>query len=125
MSEPTVDVVIVSYRSRDLLGRCLESLREHPAPAGMTVTVVDNASGDGTADYVAAGVVDHGHGHPGRCRVLAQRLQAAPEQIARAVGDDDHVYGRLAHRVGTLVPAGEGKGPSAAQRRLASSRKAE
>ena len=54
MSEPTVDVVIVSYRSRDLLGRCLESLREHPAPAGMTVTVVDNASGDGTADYIAA-----------------------------------------------------------------------
>jgi GT2 family glycosyltransferase len=54
MSEPDVDVVIVSYRSRELLGRCLDSLREHPAPAGMTVTVVDNASDDGTADYVAA-----------------------------------------------------------------------
>ena len=39
MSEPAVDVVIVSYRSRELLGRCLESLREHPAPAGMSVTV--------------------------------------------------------------------------------------
>jgi N-acetylglucosaminyl-diphospho-decaprenol L-rhamnosyltransferase len=53
MSEPAVDVVIVSYRSRDLLGRCLESLREHPAPGGMTVTVVDNGGGD-TVAYLAS-----------------------------------------------------------------------
>ncbi len=54
MSPPALDVVIVSYRSRELLGRCLESLHEHPAPGGMTVTVVDNASGDGTAEQVVA-----------------------------------------------------------------------
>jgi GT2 family glycosyltransferase len=53
VSPPAVDVVIVSYRSQDLLGRCLDSLRAHPAPGAMTVTVVDNASGDGTAEMVA------------------------------------------------------------------------
>ncbi len=52
MTDPTLDVVIVSYRSRELLARCLRSLAEHPAPGGMTVTVVDNASGDGTDEYL-------------------------------------------------------------------------
>ena len=54
MKSEALDVVIVSFRSRELLGRCLDSLREHPAPGGMTVTVVDNASGDGTAELVFA-----------------------------------------------------------------------
>ena len=48
-----VDVVIVSFRGADLLRRCLRSLRES-LPEGMaTVTVVDNASGDGTPEMVA------------------------------------------------------------------------
>ncbi len=53
MSPPLLDVVIVSFRSKELLGRCLQSLRENSLPGGMTVTVVDNASGDGTAEMVA------------------------------------------------------------------------
>jgi N-acetylglucosaminyl-diphospho-decaprenol L-rhamnosyltransferase len=44
--------VIVSYRCRELLRDCLRSLRDHPAGGGMTVRVVDNASGDGTAEMV-------------------------------------------------------------------------
>ncbi len=49
-----LDVVIVSFRGKELLRRCLASLDEH-APAPWTaVTVVDNASGDGTAEMVAA-----------------------------------------------------------------------
>jgi GT2 family glycosyltransferase len=47
-----VEVVIVSYRCRQLLRRCLHSLREHPPAGGLQTTVVDNASGDGTADVV-------------------------------------------------------------------------
>ena len=43
---------IVSYRSKGLLGECLRSLGEHPAGGGMTVRVVDNASGDETAEMV-------------------------------------------------------------------------
>jgi GT2 family glycosyltransferase len=45
-----LDVVIVSYRCRQLLRRCLQSLREYPPARGLRVTVVDNASGDGTAN---------------------------------------------------------------------------
>ena len=54
MSGPRLDVVIVSFRSKELLDRCLGSLRAHPPAGGLTVTVVDNASGDGTAEMVAA-----------------------------------------------------------------------
>jgi GT2 family glycosyltransferase len=53
VSEPALDVVIVAYRCEALLRDCLASLLEHPASAGMQIHVVDNASGDGTADVVA------------------------------------------------------------------------
>jgi N-acetylglucosaminyl-diphospho-decaprenol L-rhamnosyltransferase len=45
-----ISIVVVAWHSRDLLGRCLESLRAH-AP-GCQVVVVDNASGDGTVEWV-------------------------------------------------------------------------
>src|SRR2546422_7669364 len=35
-----------------MLRRCLDSLREHAPAGGLRITVVDNASGDGTADVV-------------------------------------------------------------------------
>jgi N-acetylglucosaminyl-diphospho-decaprenol L-rhamnosyltransferase len=47
-----LDVVIVSYRCGQLLRRCLQSVRDHAPARGVRVTVVDNASGDGTADVV-------------------------------------------------------------------------
>ena len=49
---PPLDAVIISYRCEELLRDCLGSLRDHPASGGMTVRVVDNASGDGTAEMV-------------------------------------------------------------------------
>ena len=53
MSEhPLLEAVIISYRCEELLRDCLGSLRDHPASGGMTVRVVDNASGDGTAEMV-------------------------------------------------------------------------
>ena len=49
-----VDVIIVSYDTRDDLLRCLRSLLE-PPPAGLaTVFVVDNASSDGSVAAVRA-----------------------------------------------------------------------
>lgn len=47
-----LDVVIVSYRCGPMVCECLQSLREHAPVDGLRVTVVDNASGDGTADVV-------------------------------------------------------------------------
>jgi N-acetylglucosaminyl-diphospho-decaprenol L-rhamnosyltransferase len=51
---PGLDVVIVSYRCRELLRGCLEALRAHPPSVPMSVVVVDNASADGTVEMVRA-----------------------------------------------------------------------
>jgi GT2 family glycosyltransferase len=53
-SSDGLDVVIVAYRSRELLRRCLESLRDHPPSAPMRVIVVDNDSRDGTSEMLAS-----------------------------------------------------------------------
>lgn len=47
----SVAVVVLNWNGRSDLGRCLRSLR---AVTGCTVVVVDNASEDGSADYVRA-----------------------------------------------------------------------
>jgi len=52
--EPSLDIAIVSYRCRDLLRECLESLRAYPPPGPLAVYVIDNASNDGTAEMVKA-----------------------------------------------------------------------
>jgi GT2 family glycosyltransferase len=44
----TVSTLVVSWNNRDFLGRCLESL-----PPKSEIIVVDNASTDGSADFVA------------------------------------------------------------------------
>lgn len=44
----TVSTLVVSWNNRDFLGRCLESL-----PKQSEIIVVDNASTDGSADFVA------------------------------------------------------------------------
>jgi N-acetylglucosaminyl-diphospho-decaprenol L-rhamnosyltransferase len=43
-------VVIPTWRARELLARCLSALQADPSPK--QVIVVDNASGDGTAEFV-------------------------------------------------------------------------
>ncbi len=53
-ARPSLDVVIVAYRCRDLLRACLESLFEHAPDRPLSVFVVDNASLDGTPAMVAA-----------------------------------------------------------------------
>ena len=49
-----VSVVIVNWNVRDLLLDCLASVYESAGPMRIEVIVVDNASGDGSADAVAA-----------------------------------------------------------------------
>jgi N-acetylglucosaminyl-diphospho-decaprenol L-rhamnosyltransferase len=48
--DPILDVCIVSWRSRDLLRRCLRAVVGQPEVA--EIVVVDNASGDGTVEMV-------------------------------------------------------------------------
>lgn len=53
---PDLSVVIVSYNTRAVLGDCLASLFDAARAASLSteVIVVDNASSDGSADFVAA-----------------------------------------------------------------------
>lgn len=54
--ERSLEIVVVSYRCRELLVACLASIDAHPYTRGpLTVTVVDNASADGTAEAVRDG----------------------------------------------------------------------
>ena len=55
---PGLDVVIVSYRCREMLRACLESVLAHPPSAGAHLYVVDNNSRDGTVEMVRAEVPD-------------------------------------------------------------------
>lgn len=53
MNEVSLEVIVVSHGSGDLLMNCLGSLREHPASVPMQVSVVDSGSPDDTPDRVA------------------------------------------------------------------------
>lgn len=60
---PTTLVVMVNYRSGPLAINCLSSLHaEVQANSGTTVVVVDNASGDGSADLIAEHIQTAGWG---------------------------------------------------------------
>ena len=48
---PSVAAVVVTWNSRDYISACLSSLAESATP--VEVTVVDNDSSDGTADFIA------------------------------------------------------------------------
>lgn len=55
MSRPTLSVVIPTHDGKALLPSCLESLRRHcPIGLDLEVIVVDDASSDGSAEWVAA-----------------------------------------------------------------------
>jgi N-acetylglucosaminyl-diphospho-decaprenol L-rhamnosyltransferase len=53
-SRREVDVAIVTYESRETVGRCLTSLREALRHGGIHPILVDNDSSDGTAFFVGA-----------------------------------------------------------------------
>lgn len=48
---PKVEAMVLAYRSKDYIAPCLESLLEQDWPE-LSITVLDNASGDGTAEFV-------------------------------------------------------------------------
>jgi N-acetylglucosaminyl-diphospho-decaprenol L-rhamnosyltransferase len=50
-----LDIIIVSYNTRADLTACLQSIRAAPPTRPHTITVVDNASTDGSADAVRTG----------------------------------------------------------------------
>ena len=65
---PLVSIVIVSFHSRDELQACIESIECHSGSVRTEIIVVDNASQDGTVEWLA-------RAHP-RARVIENRDNA-------------------------------------------------
>ena len=82
MSPPELSVVIVSYRCAHHLQRCLATIDTQATEVPLEVIVVDNASGDGTAEVARA--------RPGTCVIERTSNggfgRAANEGMARARG---------------------------------------
>lgn len=49
-----VSIIIINYNTWNLLGPCIESIREHCAGVAYEIIVVDNASSDGSVDKIRA-----------------------------------------------------------------------
>jgi hypothetical protein len=89
---PSLAIVIVTYNSREEIGNCLASVVGHTAPYATTVTVVDNASTDGTAALVrarwpAVRVIDAG-GNVGFARATNLGIAATPGELVLLLNPD-------------------------------------
>ncbi len=58
MTEPVVSICIVTYKVRDLLRDCLDSIAQHPPACAYEIIVVDNHSQDGTLEMLQS---DYAH----------------------------------------------------------------
>lgn len=56
--ELDITIIIVSFNTREILMRCLESIKKHTREISYEVIVVDNASRDGSFEAVAKGFPD-------------------------------------------------------------------
>lgn len=54
MNQPGVTIAIVNYRTREALHDCLRSLERVKDEVTLRIVVVDNASGDGSVELIAA-----------------------------------------------------------------------
>jgi GT2 family glycosyltransferase len=90
VSEPQVSVIVVSHNTRDELLQCLASLASVTVP--VEIVVVDNASGDGSADAVAerfpqVGVIRN-HDNAGFGRANNQGLAATRAPFVLLLNSD-------------------------------------
>lgn len=96
MTQPRLSAVVVSYNTRDDLLRCLSSLREH-AGVPCEITVVDNASADGSAEAVRGAFPDaqliENPVNLGFARACNQGLRASSSPFVLLLNSDAQVLG--------------------------------
>lgn len=107
-SSRSLAIIIVTYNSRDEIGGCLESVVGHTDPLDTSITVVDNASPDGTAAHVRtswpqARVIDAG-GNVGFSRANNLGVRATTSDYVLFLNPDTIVRGTA---IPTLVGAME------------------
>lgn len=130
--EPVVTIIVLSYNTRELLMRCVESVRQH-TDLPYELIVVDNASSDGSAEYVAAAadlaiVNEHNQGFSGG---FNQGLAAARGSFVFFLNSDTKLPAGWAsrlvatierHRAGIVFPAVTAAGNPATVRTEATDR---
>jgi GT2 family glycosyltransferase len=113
-----ITIAIVSWNTRELLGRCLNSLRPEVERGRADVWVVDNASEDGSADlvrerfgWVNLVASDENHGFGRALNLVARRtssewIATANADIALRPGAIDALLeaGRRDPRAGAIAP---------------------
>lgn len=52
LKNPELSIVILNYNTKELLGDCLDSIKKYESEVSLEVVVSDNASSDGSADFV-------------------------------------------------------------------------
>ncbi len=114
MAEPLAAVAVVSYREPELLARCLRSLQADQESGLAEVWVVDNASGDGSADmvrddfpWVSLLALDENVGYGAAVNLVAERT-ATPWLVAanQDVEADAGALARLVEAGGARPDAG-------------------
>jgi GT2 family glycosyltransferase len=87
---PEIDVIVVNYNAGDALTRCVQSVLDQQAP--VRITVVDNASGDGSIERLQRAI--------NLPEVVRVRLNSKNLGFARAVNE---VVGQLADQTCYLL----------------------
>lgn len=94
---PEVTIVIVSYNTSDLLERCLEAAFASAPGVSREVPVIDNASSDGSAEWVAGRWPDVlltvNRANRGYVPACNQGLQAARGRFVLALNSDAFLRG--------------------------------
>lgn len=95
--EPWVAVVVLAYKQQMYLDACLQSLDAHGLE-GVQVLLVDNSSGDGTAERMQAWAEGHSHvmlllnsENLGHCRAFNRALQQVRAPYVLDLAADDRL----------------------------------
>ena len=95
MNRPRLSVVIPSYNGRALLESCLASLAKHRPKEGVEVIVADDASTDGSADWLALAYPDirvvRLAANGGFCAAANAGIAAARGELIQLLNNDAEV----------------------------------
>ncbi|WP_406648521.1 glycosyltransferase family 2 protein [Aliisedimentitalea scapharcae] len=71
MKEPTIQIIILNFRTPDMTLRCMETALRDIRTVPGEVLVIDNDSGDGSYELIRDTAQEHGWFDDGRLRVIA------------------------------------------------------
>jgi GT2 family glycosyltransferase/lipopolysaccharide/colanic/teichoic acid biosynthesis glycosyltransferase len=87
-----LSIVVVGYNSRDELGTCLGSIRDHVDGLSVETILVDNASSDGTAEFVRGAFPEvrliENTANLGYSRAVNQGIQASSGRYVLVLNPD-------------------------------------